>query len=115
MHFHASNGPPLVDFYLIHEAPTPILTRLKRFHNRVLRLVEMCRCMLVLGLIAAAHMAALHTKPQMHPEIPNFEAVLTPICACFHLVYPIQVRAAIVIGHIVHVLDPACVPFYGEL
>jgi hypothetical protein len=110
MYFHASDWPTLIDFYFVYEAPSPILTGLERLHDGVLRLVEVSRCVLVLGLVTAAHMAALHAQPQMHPEIADFEAVLTPVGARFHLVNVIQVRAPVVVGHIYHVLGLASAP-----
>jgi hypothetical protein len=57
---------------LINITPAPILTWLKRLHDRVLGVMKMLGRVLVFRGIAAADMAALQTKAQVDPAITHF-------------------------------------------
>ena len=63
--------------YLIHEAPHPRFARFNRAHQRMFGVMKVLGSVLVLGGIAAAHIATFHTQPQMHPRIAGFYALLT--------------------------------------
>src|SRR6185312_897830 len=65
-----------IQFKLVDKTPAPILPRLYRPNDWVLRTVKMLRGVLVLRRIAAAHMAARHTQAQMHPGIAHLQALL---------------------------------------
>src|ERR1035438_3019711 len=62
--------------HFVHVAPDPILARLDGLHQGVMRGVKVFGGVLVLGGIATAHVAALQTRPQVHPAISHFEALL---------------------------------------
>src|SRR5438477_205400 len=72
--------------HFVHVAPAPVLAGLERLHHRMLGLMKMPGRVLVLGRIAAADMAALETKPQVHPSIVHFQALLAALAAWFHFV-----------------------------
>jgi hypothetical protein len=63
--------------HFIHVAPDPALSRLDGTNQRVGRFLEMLRSMLVLGRIAASHMAANQAKPEMHPSVARLHALFT--------------------------------------
>src|SRR5262249_48532228 len=62
---------------LVDEAPTPVFTGFERAHDRVLRRVKVLGRVLVLGIVAAADVAAGPAKAQMNPGIAHGEAFLT--------------------------------------
>jgi hypothetical protein len=78
-------GSHNVDFHLIHIAPTPILTRLYRTHNRVLCCMKMFGRMFVQRRVTTAHMAAEQAHPQMHPLTVNLQTLLAPLRRRLHL------------------------------
>src|ERR1700693_360724 len=61
--------------------------------------MEMRRCMLVLGLVTTTNVAADHAQTEMHPKIPDPEALLAPIGARLTLVHLAQVGAAVFLTH----------------
>ena len=71
----------LRDHQLVDVAPLPVLTRLERPHDRMLGGVEVLRRVAVGRGIAAAHVAAGETQPQVHPLGANGETVLAAIGA----------------------------------
>jgi hypothetical protein len=48
---------------------------------------------LVLGVVAAAHMPAGHAEPQVHPAVADPKAILTTVCARRNFVDLIEVFA----------------------
>src|SRR5260370_12907207 len=79
-----------VQLHLIDVTPAPALPRLDRPHNRVLDLMEMLRRMLVRRRVAAPHMPALHTHPQMHPGAADLQTILTALRRRLHLADLVQ-------------------------
>ena len=73
-----SDAPPL-HLRLIHIAPPPSLARLHRAHDRVRRVVEMRRRVLVLRRVAARDVTADQALPQVNPGIARFHAVLANV------------------------------------
>src|SRR6266536_1976052 len=69
---------------LIDVAPTPLLAALIRHDDRVRRGSEVFGRVLVLGVIAAADVAAAHTQPQVDPRIAELETFLTAIATRRH-------------------------------
>ncbi len=86
-HSHACHlrRPLLVYLDLIDIAPAPILPRLHRPHNRVLRRMKVLRRMFIRRGVAAPHMPALHAHPQMHPPPANLQTILTTLRRRLHL------------------------------
>jgi hypothetical protein len=68
-----------IQFNFIHVTPAPIFPRLKRFYDRVLRFMKMFCGVLVLGAVAAAHMATLQAQSQVHPGVAHFQTLLAPL------------------------------------
>jgi hypothetical protein len=64
---------------LIDKTPTPVFTRLQRFHNRVFGVVKVFGGMFVFGRITTANMAAFHAQAQMDPGVARFQAFLTTL------------------------------------
>jgi len=83
-----------VDLNLIDKAPAPILTRLDRLHDRMLRLMEMLGGMLVFRRIAAAHVAAGAAKAQMDPRVAHFEAFLAALGSRLDVAHLIEMCAS---------------------
>src|SRR3954447_3739273 len=82
---------------LVQVAPAPLLARLGRAHDRVVRLVEVRRGVAVRRVVATADLAAFAAQPQVHPRRADLEALLAPldalrqlaldgveVCACRH-------------------------------
>jgi hypothetical protein len=82
---------------LIEVAPKPVFTRLDGFHNRVLRGAKMLGGVLVLRGVAAAYMAASLAKPQVHPGVAHFDALLAGVNLGFEVANLVGVRASV--GH----------------
>ena len=83
-----------IELDLVHVAPTPILARLERPHDRVPGLTKMRGRVLVWGAVAAAHMPAGHAEPQVHPACADPEAILTPVRASRDFVDLIEMFAS---------------------
>jgi hypothetical protein len=60
--------------------------------------MEMLRRMLVLGGIAATHVAADSAQPQVDPGIAHFQALLAALSFRFDVSYLVQVLALIAHG-----------------
>ena len=78
----------------IHIAPAPILAGLKRAHDRVLGAMKMFGSVLVLGRVAAAHVATAETLPQMHPGVSHFQTFLAALAAVLHIPNFLYVRTS---------------------
>src|SRR5882724_9238403 len=63
--------------HLIHVAPAPRFSRLKRTHDGVPGLVKMFGCVLVGRRIAAPDVPAFQAQSKMYPPVPRLEAFLT--------------------------------------
>jgi hypothetical protein len=70
---------PGIEDDLVDVAPPPILPRLEGADDRVLRGVEVLAGVPVLGVIAAADVAADHAQPQMDPGVAQRQALLAPL------------------------------------
>src|ERR1700694_4207354 len=78
----AANRPAgWIEVDLVRVAPAPILARLERPDDRVVHAVEMGGGVSVRRAVTAAHMAAGHAQPQVHPTSPDLEAVLAAVGA----------------------------------
>src|SRR5215472_10533631 len=82
-----------VDLDFINIAPAPILARLERADDRMLRLVEVLGGVLVLRGVAAPDVAAGQAQAQVDPGVAHFEAFFTAVGLRFHVVYLIEVSA----------------------
>jgi hypothetical protein len=69
---HAS---PLSHKAFVDVTPSPILSRLKRSHHRMARLLEMLGCVAVLRAVAASYVPAVQTLAQVHPCLSRFETL----------------------------------------
>src|SRR5690349_1798466 len=70
-------GPAQLSHHLIDIAPGPALSRLDGAHHGMAAGMEMFGSVLVLGRIAASHMATLHAQAQMDPGVAYLHAVFT--------------------------------------
>ena len=70
--------PSSIEFHhdLVNVTPAPALSRLERTHDRVLGRAEMSRRMLVLRVVATAHVPACPAQPKMYPGVSHGEALL---------------------------------------
>jgi hypothetical protein len=68
------------------------------------RVAEVGSGVLVLRVVTAADVAALHAQAQMVPIITDLHAVLAPIGARFDLVYLAHVGALNFVIHMHHIL-----------
>ena len=82
-----------LELEFVYIAPTPGLTWFQRLHDGMLCLVKMLGGMLVFRGIAAAHVAALQAKTQVHPSVSHFQAFLAALRAGSHFSNLIQVLA----------------------
>src|SRR5580698_3645868 len=80
---------------LIHVAPLPGFSRLKRLHDGVLGLMKMLGSMLVLGGVTAAHVAANEALPQMHPGVAHFQTLFATLAAGRYLPNFFHVRTSL--------------------
>src|SRR5579863_7650339 len=74
-----------IELDVIDEAPAPILSRLERFHNGMPGGVEMFGRVFILRRIAATHVAANHTQPQMNPRVVHLQTLLAAVRARLHI------------------------------
>src|SRR4030088_2759439 len=78
----AADGPTSrIERHVVHVAPRPILTGLKRPHDRVTGPAEVRGGVLVLRVVAAADVPARHAEPQVDPRIADPQAILTTVRA----------------------------------
>jgi len=82
-----------IEHDLIHVAPSPILARLIRAHDGMLRRMKMLGGVAILGRITATHVPAFQAQPQMHPGVSHFQAFLAAIGFRLHIPYFLHVRA----------------------
>jgi hypothetical protein len=71
---------------LVYVAPAPFLIRLERLDYGVAAAVEVFGGMFVLGVVAAAYVAALHTEAQVNPRVAYRQAILAAVRAWGNLV-----------------------------
>src|SRR5262252_3723871 len=86
---------PGVQGELVDVAPAPVLARLERLDDRVVRGVEVLSNMLVLRVVAAADVAADHAQAQMHPSVADLEAVLAAVRAWRHRANLVEMRTGL--------------------
>ena len=67
--------------HFVYVAPSPVLARLEGLHDGVLGLMEVLGGVLVLGGIAAAHVAADEAFAQVHPGVAHLQAFLAAFAA----------------------------------
>jgi hypothetical protein len=65
----------------VNVAPTPFFTRLEGFDDRMARRVKMLGGVFVLRRVAAADVPASFAEAQVHPCVPDFQAILTALRA----------------------------------
>jgi hypothetical protein len=78
----------------VDETPQPALARLEGLHDRMLGGPKMLRGVLVLGRVAAAHVAALAAQAKVNPGISRLEALLTTLGEGAHILDVTHVRTA---------------------
>jgi hypothetical protein len=79
---------------LVHVAPLPGFSRLKRLHDGMFGLMKMLGRMLVFGRVTTAHMAANKALPQMDPGIAHLQTLFAAVAAGRHLANFLHVRTA---------------------
>src|SRR6202034_2182121 len=79
---------------LVHVAPAPVLARLDRAHDRMLRGVKVLGGGAVLGIVTAADVAAGAAQPQVHPAVTELETFLAAAAARLVGADEVQVMAA---------------------
>jgi len=89
--------PHLTQKHFIHVTPRPIFTRLKGSHDRVAGGVKMFGGVAIRRRVAAAHMSAGQTEPQVDPGRTDFQTFLTAVRAGNDIgIDLIEVRAFVV-------------------
>ena len=78
---------------LIHIAPEPVLSGLKRFYDRVFGGVEMFCGMLVFGTVAAPNVTAGQAEPQVHPCVTHLQALFAARAARHHFLNLLNMSA----------------------
>jgi hypothetical protein len=92
---------PFVDRHFFEEnlilvTPAPILAGLKRFNDRMAGQVGMFGSVLILRVIATAHVPAGLTQAQMNPAIPHLHTFFTAVCTGCHGVDVFNMLAALI-------------------
>jgi hypothetical protein len=77
----------------VHVAPDPIFPRLKGLHQWVLGSMEVLGRVLVRARIAAAHVSADETFPEVNPPVAALQALLAALCALLYVFDLVQMRA----------------------
>jgi hypothetical protein len=72
-----------LDEQFVDVAPAPIFPGLERLNDRVIRLVEVLRGVLVFRAVATSDVSAGKTTPQVDPGIAHFKAFLAAFAAGF--------------------------------
>lgn len=70
---------------LIDVAPAPVFAGLEGLDDRVIGRMEMPGRVRVLRGVATAHVSTDEAFAQMHPGVPNFQTLLSALCARCHL------------------------------
>jgi len=100
-HAPADRPTGRIEVDLVFVAPAPVLAGFERPDDRMASVAEMGGGVLVLGIIAAAHVAAGHAEPQMDPAASGPQTVLATVRAGGDLPDLIEVAAP---GH--HINQP---------
>jgi hypothetical protein len=93
----APSGHELSGLDFVNVAPHPGFSRLNRADQRVLGLVKMFGGVLVFRRIAATHVPANQTEPQVHPGVAHLHAFFTNVLAGGSYFDLVEVRA--LFGH----------------
>ena len=72
----------LIQQHLIYVTPAPIFAGFKGLNDGVQGRVKMFGGVLILGRIAARHVAARHAHSEMNPGVAGLDAVFTDIRVC---------------------------------
>jgi hypothetical protein len=70
-------------FYLVHITPYPRFTGLVGTDEWMLRLMEVFGRVLILGRVAATHVATNQAQAQVNPSVPHLHALLTDMYVGF--------------------------------
>jgi hypothetical protein len=89
------NPRHFLEQHLVEVAPAPRLARLQRSNQRVLRLIEVRRCMPVLRIIATSDVATGETQAQPDPGVADLEAVFASLRAWPHGANLIEMLTAV--------------------
>jgi hypothetical protein len=99
---HSENGSSghsgEIKFHLVDVAPTPVFAGLDGSHDGVVHGMKMLGSVLVLGRIAAAHVAADHAQPEMDPGVAHLQALFTAVGVGLHVPDLVHVTT---VGHLV--------------
>jgi hypothetical protein len=83
-----------IELDVIDVAPTPIFAWFERLHDGMLACVEMFGRVFVLRGIAATHVAAFQTQPQMNPGVVHFQALLAAVGMRLHVLDLVEMGTA---------------------
>jgi hypothetical protein len=86
-------GASEVNLHFINITPTPIFAWLDRLDDGMLRRMEMLGGVLILGRIAAAHVAAGFADSQVDPCVAHFQAFLAAMSSRLDVVDLIEMCA----------------------
>ena len=81
-----------LEHQLVGVAPAPVLARLGRADDRVLRVLVMSRRVFPLRVVAAADVAAGLAHPQMHPAHPERQALLAAVDLRWEVDHPDRIE-----------------------
>jgi len=81
---------PRIHRQFINVAPNPFLVGFEGLDYWMSGGVEMFGGMFILGIVAAADMPTDQTDPQVNPSVTHFEAFLTAVNVCGHVLNLIE-------------------------
>src|SRR5438309_4291807 len=80
---------------LTRVAPEPLLARLEGANNRMPGRLRVLGGVPVLGVVAAAHIAAAHAQTEVHPPVSCPQAILAAVARRSYLPNLVEVRAGL--------------------
>lgn len=96
--------PVLLQVLLVHIAPHPGLSRLKRTHDRMVCLMEVLRGMFIFRGVTTTHVTADQAFPQVDPGVAHFQAFFAALATWRDLTDFLRVRA--ICFRLSHILSP---------
>src|SRR5882757_9512216 len=85
----------LFQHHLVHVTPAPVLARLDRLHDGMMRSMKMLCRMLILRRITTAYVTATEAQSEMDPGVAHFQTFLTSLAARMHIPNFFDVCAAV--------------------
>jgi hypothetical protein len=88
-----NRGSAELQLHLIHKAPSPVLSRLDRAHDRMAAGMKMLGGVLVLRGVATADVSALQAQTQVDPRVASLQTLLAAAGVRLHVFHVLQMLA----------------------